>query len=109
MMMDYLTKKIFSLVPIVQAQGVDLRDADPLKGAKLIDILNRVLSWGMTLATFVVPILVIIGAFQMITAAGDPEKFKKGQKTILYTVIGFIIVSMAKGIAMIARSVLVTS
>ncbi|MFA6354692.1 MAG: pilin [Candidatus Paceibacterota bacterium] len=50
-------------------------------------------------------IMVIIGAFQILTAAGNPEKFKSGKKTLLYAVIGFAVVLIAGGVVPIVCSI----
>jgi hypothetical protein len=39
--------------------------------------------------------MIIIGAFQIMTAAGDPGKFAKGKQIITYAVIGFIVFLLA--------------
>lgn len=48
---------------------------------------------------FVIPpiavLMVIIGAFQILTAGGDPAKFKTGKQTITYAVIGIAIFLLA--------------
>jgi hypothetical protein len=43
--------------------------------------------------------MVLIGGFQMITSAGNPEKFKSGRNTILDAVAGFAVVLLAKGVS----------
>ena len=54
-------------------------------------------------------IMVLVGGFQMITAGGDPEKFSKGRKTLMYAAIGFAIVLLASGIAAIIQNFLGSS
>jgi hypothetical protein len=44
-------------------------------------------------------IIIIIGGYLMMTSAGNPEKFEKGKKTLLYGAIGFILVFAAKELA----------
>ena len=56
----------------------------------------------------VVPIIIVVGAFQMMFASGDPEKFKKGQKTVVYSVIGLVILLLAQGIVAIVERVFTT-
>ena len=51
------------------------------------------------LIAFAIPILAIMviwGAFQLITSGGAPDKISSGKKTLLYAVIGFAIVLLAK-------------
>lgn len=73
---------------------------------RLLEYLVRLLFWlsitGMTL-------IVLYGAFLMITAGGDPAKFGKGQKVITYAVLGLILILLSWAIVAIIRSVLSTS
>jgi len=54
-------------------------------------------------------IMVLVGAFQMMTAAGNPEKFSQGKKTLTWAAIGFAVVLIAGGVANILKSVLTNS
>jgi hypothetical protein len=54
----------------------------------------------------IVSIMVIVGGFQILTAAGDPEKFKTGRKTILYATVGFAVILLAGGVVSIIQNIL---
>lgn len=54
----------------------------------------------------IVAIMVIFGGFQMLFAQGDPERFSTGKKTILYAVVGYIIIIVASGISSLIESIL---
>lgn len=54
----------------------------------------------------IVSALVIFAAYQIMTSAGDPEKFKTGTKTLLYTAIGFAIILASKGVALLLQDIL---
>jgi hypothetical protein len=51
-------------------------------------------------------IMVLVGAFQMMTSAGDPEKFSQGRKTLIYAAIGFAVAILASGITSLITNVL---
>jgi hypothetical protein len=51
-------------------------------------------------------IMVIVGGFQMITAAGKPEQFSTGRKTLIYAAIGFVVVLLATSIVPLLKSIL---
>jgi len=61
--------------------------------------LNTVIDFLYTIAIPLCAIMIIVGGFQMVTAAGDPEKFSKGRKTILYAVAGFAVILVAGGVS----------
>lgn len=45
-------------------------------------------------------LMMIIGAFNFITAGGDPEKQGKARDAIIYAIIGIIVAILAKGIVL---------
>jgi hypothetical protein len=53
-----------------------------------------------------VSVMVLIGGFQILTAAGDEEKFKTGRKTITYAVVGFAIIILGLGAVSLIRQLL---
>ena len=73
----------------------------------IMQLLNNLLR---VLRNFIAPpivgIMIIIGALQILTAAGDEEKFKTGKKTVLYAVIGYAIILLASGISFIIQEIL---
>ena len=76
---------------------------------KIAELIHNITSGLVTIATPIVAIMVLIGAFQILFATGDPEKFKRGKKTILYTIIGYAIILVASGITSIIKNLLSSS
>ncbi|HPW48390.1 MAG TPA: hypothetical protein PLJ97_03525, partial [Candidatus Saccharibacteria bacterium] len=65
-------------------------------GGSIPGLLSRVvniLSWIVGIAAV---IMIILGGFWVITAAGDPTKIGRARSTILYAVIGLVIVALAQ-------------
>jgi hypothetical protein len=54
----------------------------------------------------IVVIAILYGAFVMLTAGGEPEKFSTGRKIILYAIIGYVVVLVATGLVSVVLSVL---
>ncbi len=75
-------------------------------GSTIADVLKKILNEITLILSFIIPIIIIIGAFQMMFAAGNPEKFATGQKTIVYAIIGYVVVLLANGIISIVKSIL---
>lgn len=91
--------------PVLAANEIKLDN--PLgPNATIPSVLKRIFNQVTYLLAFVVPIIIIVGAFQMMLSAGNPEKFSNGQKTIVYAIIGFVIVLMANGIIAIVQRIL---
>ena len=79
---------------------------NPLSCQNLSCVANNVAGFLQYLALAIAVIMVLVGAFQMITAGGDPEKFSKGRKTLLYTAVGVVVVIIAGGFVQIIQSLL---
>jgi hypothetical protein len=70
-------------------------------------VANNVIAFlATTIAIPLTAIMVLVGAFQITTSAGDPEKFSQGRKTILYAAIGFVIALIATGVTSIINNLL---
>jgi hypothetical protein len=80
---------------------------DPLGGATLPQVLTNVINFlSTTIAIPLTVIMVLIGAFQMMTSAGNPEKFTKGRTTLLYAAIGFAVALLASGVTTLISNIL---
>lgn len=102
-----MTSFLVKIFLIPRALAEDIKLDNPLGSNTTFDaILKNILGWLLKAANIIVPIVIIFGAFQMIFANGQPEKFKTGQKVILYAVIGYIVVLLANGIADIVKNTL---
>jgi len=87
--------------------GNDIKLDNPLgDGSDIPGVLDHIFTQAIIIISFVVPVIIIVGAFQMMFATGNPEKFATGRNTILYTIIGYAILLTAKGIMAIVRSIL---
>ena len=71
-----------------------------------LDIVYTVTDWIFYLVFAVAIIFIIMGAFTIVTAGGDPSKISTGRNYILYAVIGVLVGLAAKGIPAIARAIL---
>ena len=65
-------------------------------------------NFGVWLYIFSVPILSLVllyGAYLIVTSAGDEEKYREGTKIVKWGLIGFVLVLLSGAIATIIRSV----
>ncbi len=106
-------KKIFyslfifvSGIPIVASAadngGVSL--PNPLSVTTVPDLVDKIATFIVELASPVFVIMLLVGAFQMLGAAGNESKFAQGKKTITYTIVGMAVVLAAKGIAAVVKN-----
>ncbi len=90
--------------------GVSITLPNPLQctpstSPEFICVLNKVILALIQIAIPIVAIMIIFGAFQMFTAGGDPEKIRTGRHTIIWAVIGFAVLLIADGVALIIQSI----
>ena len=86
------------------AQGVTF--TPPTAATSFQEVFNNILAWLFGLSLALAPLMIIIGAFVMVTSAGDPKRAANGKKIILYTIIGFSIILLARGISALVYRIL---
>lgn len=79
---------------------------NPLKFGTIPDILNSVAGFLYALALAVVTVMVLWGGLQILTAAGNPSQIDKGKQTLLWAVIGTVVILIAGGIADLTADIL---
>lgn len=72
----------------------------------VLDVVYSVTNWIFVFVLALVVIFVLIGAVQILTAGGSPEKVNTGRSYIIYAVVGAIVAALAKAIPAIVRSIL---
>ena len=87
-------------------ESFDLEGVNPLKDKTLEELLERIINWLIIIAAPVAAGMIVVGAYQMLFAAGEPEKVKKGKATILYTVIGYGIIFIGWGVVRVIENFL---
>lgn len=75
----------------------------------IIDVLDRIIGFLLAIAVPIATIMVLYGAFQMLTAGGKAEQFMKGNKTIMYAAIGFAIVLIGRGVISLVQQLITGS
>lgn len=79
---------------------------NPLRFGSLEEILDAIAGFLFRISIPLVVIFIIIGAFQLLTARGNPENISKGRKTITWAVIGFVVILLAASIAALIKNFL---
>lgn len=100
----------WSFVFVSTASADSLTLINPLgQNSSFQTVLDNVNLFLLAIAAPITGIMVVWGGFQMITAAGNPEKFSSGKKTLLYAAIGFAIVIFASSVVPLIQSIFGTS
>lgn len=79
---------------------------NPLGSTTFAGLLDKITTWMIKISAPILVIVILYGAFLILTAVGNENKFKQGKQTILYAVIGIIIVLVAKGLVLIIKQFL---
>ena len=77
-------------------EAIDIKDSfAPAKFGTIGSLLNVIIPIIIIVASGVLLAMLVMGAFTVLTAGGDPEKIKKAQHTITYAVFGFAIIILS--------------
>lgn len=81
---------------------------NPLQAKTFEDLIAALNRWLLVIAVPILTLMIIIGAFQIMTGAGNPEKITQGRHTITYAIIGYALLLISSGITFIIKEVLGT-
>ena len=70
------------------------------------ELLDRIADILFTYSIPLLVIMIIIGAFYLLTAGGDPGKIKTGKDVIKWAIIGFVIILIAGSVASLIKNLL---
>ncbi len=78
---------------------------NPLGGVSTIgDLLNKIIDALILFASPVVVVIVMYAGYLFLSARDEPEKITQARNTILYAMLGYGIILIAKGIGLIIQS-----
>lgn len=78
--------------------GGNLGECNPTTGGCVTagDMVTNLIHWFAGVAGAVSAIFVVVGGWGYITASGDPSKLQKAKSTILYALIGLVVVALTE-------------
>lgn len=59
------------------------------------ELLTKVIEWILLFAAAVAVLFLILGGLQYVTSAGNKDRIEKAKQTILYAVIGLIVIALS--------------
>ena len=95
-----LTYHVFTLATAA-AQGFggqlpDITDTAEGGSGATRDSIVKVINFVLTFLALIAVIFVIVGGFRILAAGGNEENVTKGRKTIIYAIIGLLIIFFAR-------------
>ena len=79
---------------------------NPLKAKTFGGLIDNLITFIFWIALALFPLMIVIAGIYFVTAAGNPEQIEKAKSIILYTLIGFIVILVAKGFIELLKQVL---
>ena len=69
--------------------------AEDASSSSLLDTITNAVNWILGMLALIALIICLWGGFQMVTAAGDDGKYKKGMTILKQAAIGLVIIGVA--------------
>lgn len=101
-----LTLLLLLLIIFPLLVSAQLKIENPLQHDTFGKLIGAIINFLFLVAIALAPLLILIGAFYFMTAAGDPARIETGKRIILYTCIGLFIILFSWGLIAIIKSVL---
>ena len=79
---------------------------NPLKWCTLDDFIYAITNFIFWVVSALAPLMIVIGAFYFLTSAGNPLQVAQGKKIILYTLVGYVIILVSKGLILVIKDIL---
>ncbi|HDZ54762.1 MAG TPA: hypothetical protein ENI19_03900 [Candidatus Nealsonbacteria bacterium] len=86
--------------------GADVIIDNPLASDSLEDLIDGIINFIFWVATVLAPLMIVIAAFYFVTSAGNPQQIATAKKIILYTLIGYAIILLSRGLILVLREIL---
>ena len=96
------------VLPVLVSAIEIIEIENPLGAKDFRGFIDAIITFLFNVALAVVPLMVVIAGFYLVTAAGEPARVQTAKNIILYTIVGFIIILLAKGFIALLEQVLQT-
>lgn len=76
------------------------------EGTQFEDIIDNLIDFIFNIAIVLAPLMVVMAGFLFVTAGGNLEQTQRARNIIVWTIIGFLIILLAKGIMAVIENLL---
>ena len=91
---------------VIVVEGAVIKISNPITSKTLGKFMERIATFIGYVGIAMVPLMILIGAYYLITGGGDPERISTGKRVLWYALIGLAVIMFAKGLAYMVRDVL---
>lgn len=100
-------KKLWIVVLLILPLSVSAIDwKNPLEYDSIEELIKALAGFLAKVAWALIPLMILIGAFYILTAMGNPERITTGKKIILWTVVGTVVLLLAWGLPDLIKNIL---
>ena len=79
---------------------------NPLGTQSFEGLINNIINFLFRISLIIAPLMFIFAGFLFVTSEGNPEKVKQAKDLIWWTIIGFVIILLARGLVEMLQSML---
>ena len=101
---------IFSIASITKADASNgnlITIKNPLtEGTQFEDIVDNLVDFVFNIAIVLAPLTTMIAGFLLVTAGGNLEQINRAKAMIIWSIVGFLIILLAKGIMAVIENLL---
>ncbi|MBU2544991.1 pilin [Patescibacteria group bacterium] len=90
----FILSAVFVFPLLIQAQNID----NPLGEDTIIDLIRNIINFIFRLSLPIGALMIVIAGYYFMTSNGDPEKIKKGKDTIIWTLVGILVIFLSLAI-----------
>lgn len=79
---------------------------NPIQACDFAELVDGIIRFIFIVALGLAPLMIIIGAFYILTAGADPKRVETGRNIIFYTVIGLAIILLGRALVYVIQNIL---
>jgi len=88
------------------ASSVIINFENPIKATSFTGLVNTLINFLFTIAVILAPILLVVAGIIFMTAGGDPGRVSMARRMLLWTIVGFGIILISKGLVSVLGGIL---
>lgn len=79
---------------------------NPLSADDFQELIDNIIDLLATFAFVVAPVLIVYSGFLFLTSGGNPEKIWQAKNLLIWAVVGFGLILLAKGLVLLLEQIL---
>lgn len=101
----FVSVSLILILPIVALADI-IEIKNPLETEDFEEVVDNLIDFVFQVATPIVPLMIIIAGFLFVTASGNISQIEQSKKILIWTIVGFGILLLSKGILGLIKDLL---